>query len=260
MPIDMFGYDYPPICRIRPRFIGWIGFAPGWQDYMDWVDEDHYSLWHRWQEDISVMHLSRTERRARLLQLLRQEHLGGDSRQLEQRADKMLGMENDLGADEYGHIINRTETTTTTTTTVTQQQRMEFANLLVESAKTTADPNASQAKLQETINNIMQGQMDNMVRDQLQKAQSGQVKQIQPAPQPVQQQAQYGQYQQTTQNIQQNVQTPPQQPMYAPVPPQQQPAYAPAPQPTHPIAQQQAQYGQYQQTTQNIQQSVQAPS
>lgn len=171
--------------------------------------------------------------------MLRSEHVGADMGQLEERADKMLGMEDDLGADEYGHVINRTETTTTTTTqtAVTPQQRTEVIGLIIESAKALANPNTSLTQLKTVIENIRAGKSDDVVRAQLEKMKSGEVKQIQqPQPQPqlqpapAHQQIEYGQSQQTTQNFQQNVQSP--------APPLQQPAYAPAPQPQQPVQQQ----------------------
>ncbi|KAK4543056.1 hypothetical protein LTR36_005833 [Oleoguttula mirabilis] len=236
MPFDMFGRHYItplPCLGLRPRFIGWLGFAPGWQDYMDWMGEDDYSMWRTWQNDISELRLSRVERRARLLRILRREQRGMDFGQLEERADRMLGMENGIGADEYGHVINRTETTTSTTTTiVTPQQRMEVANLMIQSAKASANPNLSTAQLKGVVDNIQAGRADDLVREQLQKTQSGQVQQVQqsqPAPRPVQQPAQYGGYQQTAQNYQQSVQTAQPQPVYSPAPQQRQPVYTPAP-------------------------------
>ncbi|KAI7206923.1 hypothetical protein KC343_g5999 [Hortaea werneckii] len=161
---------------VAPRFQGWVGFAPAWETYMDWMEEYEYLIWHRWQRMIACRHLSVIERRRMLIELIQRDNRYESSKRIDRLADRMLGMEEDLGADEWGHVV-REETTTTTTTTSAQQQqqhrreqeeehrmnvrRVNAANGLVDAAKESG--NQDIASLRRTQEIILAGQMDDLV-------------------------------------------------------------------------------------------------
>lgn len=46
MAFNMYGYSAlaPILFPIRPRFFGWVGFMPGWMNYMEWMDEVCFHL------------------------------------------------------------------------------------------------------------------------------------------------------------------------------------------------------------------------
>ncbi|RMZ12035.1 hypothetical protein D0860_03155 [Hortaea werneckii] len=173
---------------VAPRFQGWVGFAPAWEASMDWMEEYEYLIWHRWQRMIACRHLSVIERRRMLIELIRREDRYESSKRIDRLADRMLGMEEDLGADEWGHVVREETTTTTSTTTSAQQQRqhrreqeeermnvrrVNAANGLVDAAKESG--NQDIASLRRTQEMILAGQMDDLVIAQEEEQKTTQV-------------------------------------------------------------------------------------
>ncbi|KAI7358387.1 hypothetical protein D0864_07225 [Hortaea werneckii] len=174
---------------VAPRFQGWVGFAPAWETSMDWMEEYEYLIWHRWQRMIACRHLSVIERRRMLIELIQRENRYESSKRIDRLADRMLGMEEDLGADEWGHVVREETTTTATTTTSAQQQqqqrreqeeeqrmnirRVNAANWLVDAAKESG--NQDIASLRRTQELILAGQMDDLVIAQEEEQRNSQV-------------------------------------------------------------------------------------
>ncbi|OTA25583.1 hypothetical protein BTJ68_11266 [Hortaea werneckii EXF-2000] len=174
---------------VAPRFQGWVGFAPAWEASMDWMEEYEYLIWHRWQRMIACRHLSVIERRRMLVELIQRKNRHESSKRIDRLADRMLGMEEDLGADEWGHVVSEETTTTTTTTSAQQQQqqqrreqeeeqrmnirRVNAANGLVDAAKESG--NQDIANLRRTQEMILAGQMDDLVIAQEEEQRTTQV-------------------------------------------------------------------------------------
>ncbi|KAI7285191.1 hypothetical protein KC345_g1820 [Hortaea werneckii] len=281
---------------VAPRFQGWVGFAPAWETYMDWMEEYEYLIWHRWQRMIACRHLSVIERRRMLIELIRRENRYESSKRIDRLADRMLGMEGDLGADEWGHVVCEETTTITTTTTSAQQQqqqrreqeeeqrmnarRVNAANGLVDAAKESG--NQDIATLRRTQEMILAGQMDDLVLAQEEEQRVSQVnrrrKAIMPAtpgpsnpvpavtapptpgtstPRRLQGRLNAGGHSYSSQSLQQSFEAPMRQAQQAPMPqPQHQPQPTP-PAPTPPRPGTQSTMYNYNQ--QQFQQSVQNP-
>ncbi|RMZ35161.1 hypothetical protein D0859_00660, partial [Hortaea werneckii] len=173
---------------VAPRFQGWVGFAPAWGLHMDWMEEYEYLIWHRWQRMIACRHLSIIDRRRMLIELIQRENRFASSKRIDRLADRMLGMEEDLGADEWGHVVHEETSTTTTTASAQQQQqqqrrqleeermtvrRVNAANGLVDAAKESG--NQDVANLRRTQEMILAGQMDDLVIGQEEEQKSSRV-------------------------------------------------------------------------------------
>ncbi|GAB1737839.1 hypothetical protein NU219Hw_g2317t1 [Hortaea werneckii] len=271
---------------VAPRFQGWVGFAPAWGVYMDWMEDYEYMIWHRWQRMIACRHLSVMERRRMLVGLIQRENRYESSKKIDRLADRMLGMEEDLGADEWGHVVSE-ETTTTTTTSTAQQQRQQrreqeeeqmnvrrvnAANGLVDAARESG--NQDIASLRRTQEMILAGKMDDLVLAQEEEQQSGQVRRRKKASMPatpgpstpvpamtapptpgpstprrLQGRLNAGGHSYSSQSLQQSFESPMPQPQYQP--------QAPLPAPTPPRPASQATMYNY--NEQQFQQSVQNP-
>ena len=104
---------------------------------------------------------------------------GQDSRGI---VERIMGMEAQLGADQYGHVDmaaqntvsqmqnSSTTTTTTTTTTLTTQQRQEAGQLCLQSLN---GSNMDRQQAQQTWNQIVNGQSDQLAEHFLRVQQSG---------------------------------------------------------------------------------------
>ncbi|KAI7373328.1 hypothetical protein KC336_g20438, partial [Hortaea werneckii] len=277
---------------VAPRFRGWMEFAPAWGTYMDWMEEYEYLIWHRWQRMIACRHLSVIERRRMLIELIQRENRFESTKKIDRLADRMLGMEEDLGADEWGHVV-REETTTTTTTSAQQQQqqrreqeermnirRVNAANGLVDAAKESG--NQDIANLRRTQEMILAGQMDDLVIAQEEEQKSSRVnrrrKAIMPAspgsstpapamtapptpgqttPRRLQARLNAGGHSYSSQSLQQSFEAPIRQAQQAPMP---QPYYQPQPPPPTPTPSRPGpQSATYSYNQQQFQQSVQNP-
>ncbi|RMX86097.1 hypothetical protein D0869_03327 [Hortaea werneckii] len=279
---------------VAPRFQGWVGFAPAWEVHMDWMEDYEYMIWHRWQRMIAHRHLSVIERRRMLLDLIRRENRFESTKKVDRLADRMLGMEEDLGADEWGHVVSEETTTTTTTTTAQQQQqqrreqeeeqmnvrRANAANGLIDAAKESG--NQDIASLRRTQEMILAGKMDDLVLAQEEEQQSSRVSRrkraIMPAmpgpstpvqamtapptpgpstPRRVQGRSNAGGHSYSSQSLQQSFEAPVPQAQQAPMPQPQYQQQAPPPAPNQPHSGPQSAMYNYNQ--QQFQQSVQNP-
>ncbi|KAK1074254.1 hypothetical protein LTR12_002254 [Friedmanniomyces endolithicus] len=234
------------------RYAGWQGWRPMFAGQMGWMTQDIYTIWYQYQQTITHQQLNFQQRRELLIRMLQTTMTSITERN--QMADRMLGMESNLQADQYGHVQTEETTTTTTTTTTAQtqgataadpemlKQRYGFANHFIQ---TSQQKNIPVAQVDEIAENIRSGKADNMVKEHFEKVRMGttQTMQLQPPqlPQPVPQQAmtpapQYGYA--SSSSHQQSVASPaqqyahPQPPASQPQPqqPLQQAAMTPAPQ------------------------------
>ncbi|KAK1080466.1 hypothetical protein LTR33_005524 [Friedmanniomyces endolithicus] len=196
---------------------------------------DIYTIWYQYQQTITHQQLNFQQRRELLIRML--QTTTTSITECNQMADRMLGMESNLQADQYGHV--QTEETTTTTTTTTSQnqgstaadpellkQRYEFANHFI---RTSQQKNIPVALVDDVAGNIRSGKVDDKVREHFEKVRMGTIQTMQlpppQLPQPVQQQAmtpapQYGHA--SSSSYQQSIASP--TPQYAhPQPPASQP-------------------------------------
>ncbi|KAI7514378.1 hypothetical protein KC347_g672 [Hortaea werneckii] len=279
---------------VAPRFQGWVGFAPAWGVHMDWMEEYEYLIWHRWQRMIASRHLSVIERRRMLIELIQRENRFESGKRIDRLADRMLGMEEDLGADEWGHVVREETTTTTTTSTQEQQQqrrqqeeermnirRVNAANELVDAAKESG--NQDIANLRRTQEMILAGQMDDLVIASEEGQTTSRVnrrrKTIMPAtpgsstpapamtapptpgpstPRRLQARLNAGGHSYSSQSLQQSFEAPIRQAQQAPMP---QPQYQPRPPPPTPTPSRPGpQSATYSYNQQQFQQSVQNPT
>ncbi|KAK1063612.1 hypothetical protein LTR74_009356 [Friedmanniomyces endolithicus] len=237
------------------RYAGWQGWRPMFAGQMGWMTQDIYTIWYQYQQTITHQQLNFQQRRELLIGMLK--NTTTSMAECNQMADRMLGMESNLRADQYGHVQTEETTTTTTTTTTAQtqgataadpemlKQRYEFANHFIQ---TSQQKNVPVAQVDEVAENIRSGKADNMVKEHFEKVRTGTIQTMQlPPPQlprPVPQQAmtpapQYGYA--SSSSHQQSVASP--APQYAhpqlPLatrpqqPAQQQQAMTPAPQYGH---------------------------
>ncbi|KAI7230214.1 hypothetical protein KC330_g7077 [Hortaea werneckii] len=277
-----------PVLPVVPVVLAPVVVAPrfqGWYEYM---------IWHRWQRMIAHRHLSAIERRRMLLDLIRRENRFESNKKIDRLADRMLGMEEDLGADEWGQVVSEETTTTTTTTTAQQQQqqrreqeeeqmnvrRANAANGLIDAAKESG--NQDIASLRRTQEMILAGKMDDLVLAQEEEQQSSRVsrrkKAIMPAmpgpstpvqamtapptagpstPRRVQGRSNAGGHSYSSQSLQQSFEAPVPQAQQAPMPQPQYQQQAPPPAPNQPHSGPQSAMYNYNQ--QQFQQSVQNP-
>ncbi|KAK3713949.1 hypothetical protein LTR37_008199 [Vermiconidia calcicola] len=238
-----------------------FGFNPLWASQMSWLQTrpNVYGVWRRYQDDIRTLNLSCSERRQRLQEALTSS--GGITSRSEanEMVDRLLGMEDKLGADQYGHVETMTSATTTTSSSgITQPQRQQFANQFLQKLRTEAT-RIGQKESMQLYQAILNGEQDDLVQKQAQTPQAGVVQpqaQAQlPAPQPqlaLPAPPQSSQQYDATSTLQQyntastSQQYPPApQPQYtAPAPPPQQytpvqaaQVYAPSPGPVNPQGQ-----------------------
>ncbi|KAI6848784.1 hypothetical protein KC332_g3420 [Hortaea werneckii] len=262
---------------------------------MDWMEEYEYLIWHRWQRMIACRHLSIIDRRRMLIELIQRENRFASSKRIDRLADRMLGMEEDLGADEWGHVVHEETSTTTTTASAQQQQqqqrrqleeermtvrRVNAANGLVDAAKESG--NQDVANLRRTQEMILAGQMDDLVIGQEEEQKSSRVsrhrKAVMPAspgpstpasamtapstpgpstPRRLQARLNAGGHSYSSQSLQQSLEVPIRQTGQAPMP---QPQYQPQPPSPAPITPRPgAQSRMYSYNQQQFQQSVQNP-
>ncbi|TKA46074.1 hypothetical protein B0A54_02881 [Friedmanniomyces endolithicus] len=182
------------------RYAGWQGWRPMFAGQMGWMTQDIYTIWYQYQQTITHQQLNYQQRRELLIGML--QNTTTSMTECNQMADRMLGMESNLQADQYGHVQTEETTTTTTTTTTAQtqgataadpemlKQRYEFANHFIQ---TSQQRNVPVAQVDEVAENIRSGKADNMVKEHSEKVRMGtiQTMQLPPAqlPKPVPQQA-----------------------------------------------------------------------
>ncbi|KAK0985821.1 hypothetical protein LTR91_010403 [Friedmanniomyces endolithicus] len=226
------------------RYAGWQGWRPMFAGQMGWMTQDIYTIWYQHQQTITHQQLNYQQRRELLISML--QTTTTSMAECNQMADRMLGMESNLHADQYGHVQTEETTTTTTTTTTAQtqsatavdpemlKQRYEFANHFI---RTSQQKNVPVAQVDEIAENIRSGKADDKVKEHYEKVRLGtiQTMQLPPPqyPQPVQQQAMtpaphYGNA--SSSSHQQSVASP--APQYA------QPQLSQATQPQQPVQQQ----------------------
>ncbi|TKA73006.1 hypothetical protein B0A55_05202 [Friedmanniomyces simplex] len=172
------------------------------------MTQNVYMIWYQYQQTILHQQLNQHQRRALLIEML--ETTTTSRMERNQMADRMLGMESDLQADQYGHV-QMEETTTTTMTTTGQNQssrsaansemqkkRYEFANHFI---ATSQQANVPMSKVTQVAENIRNGKADDKVNEHFEKVRLGTVRSVQQQlPQPAQQPAvtapapQYGGY------------------------------------------------------------------
>ncbi|KAK1822638.1 hypothetical protein LTR12_002985 [Friedmanniomyces endolithicus] len=163
-------------------------------------EQDIYTIWYQYQQTITHQQLNYQQRRELLIGML--QNTATSMAECNQMADRMLGMESNLQADQYGHVHTEETTTTTTTTTTAQtqgataadpemlKQRYEFANHFIQ---TSQQKNVPVAQVDEVAENIRSGKADNMVKEHFEKVRMGTIQTMQlpppQLPQPVPQQA-----------------------------------------------------------------------
>ncbi|KAK0940439.1 hypothetical protein LTR48_004016 [Friedmanniomyces endolithicus] len=220
------------------RYAGWQGWRPMFAEHMGWMtqtfaahvhlsvalighdlsvklgnckrrtvvsttlmnEQDIYTIWYQYQQTITHQQLNYQQRRELLIGML--QNATTSMAECNQMADRMLGMESNLQADQYGHVQTEETTTTTTTTTTAQtqgataadpemlKQRYEFANHFIQ---TSQQKNVPVAQVDEVAENIRSGKADNMVKEHFEKVRMGTIQNMQlpppQLPQPVPQQA-----------------------------------------------------------------------
>lgn len=162
---------YSPAVVVQPMgfFSGWFGFHDRWAAHMGWLEYEDYSIWHGWQQNLATMRIGATEQRKLLYGMLEQAHGDMSRRELKALTDRMINMNQQLGADEGGHVEEVKESTTTTTTTtttkndVTVEQRYQTANDFLQ-LLTSNNMGYTLQEAQARAEEIRQGKKDDYVK------------------------------------------------------------------------------------------------